>query len=110
MIEDTFLFSRRFRLRYFLLLKREARVFLATTKRLSSSGLFFDKVEAKLSRDGKDDMTMFGFKSHRADISSTSLTGFRTIFATVSGTAGMTNNSFFVTVRTDKEIIIKNKG
>nr|WP_240474511.1 hypothetical protein [Thomasclavelia saccharogumia] len=66
-----------------------------------------DKIEAQLSRDGKDDMVMFGFKSHRADISSMSLTGFRTTFGTVFGTAGMSNNSFFATVRTDKEIITK---
>ena len=50
---------------------------------------------------------MFGFKSHRADISSASLTGFRTTFGTVSGTAGMSNNSFIAAVRTDKEIITK---
>ena len=92
---------------FILLLTKRGQGISGNDKKTIKQSSVSDEEDTKLSRDGKDDMTMFRSKSHSTDISSPFLTGFGTTFGTISGIAGMSNNGFFATIRADKEIVTK---
>ena len=107
MTEDTVLFFGTFLFAVLSVIEKRGQSISGNEKKTFEQSSVSDKEDTKLGRNSEYDMTVFGFKSHSTDIDSPLLTGFGTAFGTVSGTAGMSNNSFFTTAGADKEIITK---